>query len=105
MSNYSIGYLDSEGRTEGSQLLPFDDNKAAIDYARIGVVRNAVVEVWKDNDLVTRLYRDAPQPNLPGVNPAENAVLALDRAHPKAGLEDWDNEGGAGKPQPRPTLQ
>lgn len=105
MRDYSICFLDRQGRTQGSEFLPFADNKAAVAYARIGMVRNAIVEVWKGGDLVARLYRDAPQINLPGVGIAESARLALGRAEPRARIEAWDNEGGAGRRAPLQAAQ
>jgi hypothetical protein len=104
MRDYSVCYLDTQGRTQGSEFLPFADNKAAVAYARIGMVVNAIVEVWKGGDLVARLYRDAPQINLPGLGVADSARQALGRAEPRARIEDWDNEGGAARRQPLQAL-
>ncbi len=106
MTNYSICYLDSQGRTESTQFLPFEDHTAAAAYARIGVIRSAIVEVWKGENLITRLYHDAPQINLPGASIGQNAEMALGRAERKTQrkerLEEWDNEGGATRRQPPP---
>ncbi len=57
MTNYSVRYLDALGRTQRTEFLPFENNKEAVDFARIGIVANAVVEVWKENDLIDRLYQ------------------------------------------------
>ena len=58
MRNYSVCYLDAQGRTQRSEMLPFEDNRAAIDFARIGMISHAIVEVWCDNNIVERLYRN-----------------------------------------------
>ena len=57
MGNYSVCYLDASGRTQGSDFLPFENNQAAVDFARTGIVRDAIVEVWRDGDLVVRLHQ------------------------------------------------
>ena len=95
MKNYSICYLDAEGRTQNSELLPFGDNRIAVDFARIGLLRSAIVEVWKDNDLVERLYRDPPAARVPTAGAADHAVRAFARADSRNGLDGWDNEGGS----------
>lgn len=95
MRYYSITYLDIQGKTQKSDFLPFEDNKAAIEFARIGLVRNAIVEVWKDKDLVTRFYRDLPPEKAASATAAQNAERAFHRADRKEKLESLDNEGGA----------
>jgi hypothetical protein len=94
MKNYSISYLDAGGRTQNSELLPFEDNRAAVDFARIGLVRSAIVEVWKDSDLVSRLFRD-PAARVATSGVADNAVRAFARADTRNGIDGWDNEGGS----------
>jgi hypothetical protein len=94
MKNYSICYLDAGGRTQNSELLPFEDNRTAVDFARIGLVRSTIVEVWKDNDLVSRLSRD-PSARAVTAGVADNAVRAFARADGRNGLDGWDNEGGS----------
>lgn len=59
MRNYSICYLDALGRTRRSELLEFEGDDAAIGHARAGLIGNAIVEVWRNNTLVTRLYQAA----------------------------------------------
>jgi hypothetical protein len=95
MKNYSICYLDSGGRTQNSELLPFEDNRIAIDFARIGLVRSPIVEVWNGDDLVERLYRDPPAARVATAGVADKAVRAFARADSRNSLEGWDNEGGS----------
>ena len=45
MTNYSVRYLDALGRTQRSDFLPFENDKTAVDFARIGIVLNAIVEI------------------------------------------------------------
>jgi hypothetical protein len=98
MTNYSICYLDAAGRTESSEFLPFEDNRSATDFARIGIVGHAIVEVWKSADLVVRLYRDAPPAVVAGA-PTDNAARSFERADNRKSLDAWDNEGGGARPQ------
>ena len=95
MKNYSICYLDSGGHTQNSEFLPFEDNRTAVDFARIGLVRSAIVEVWKDSGLVERLYRNPPPARVASAGVADNAVRAIARADGRNSLDGWDNEGGA----------
>ncbi len=97
MRNYSICYLDARGHTQSSEFLPFDDNGTAVGFARIGLIRSDIVEVWKDNDLVERLFRD-PSPDASGADVADNAARAIARAERRGSLENWDNDGGAAVP-------
>jgi hypothetical protein len=94
MRNYSICYLDAGGRTQNSEFLPFEDNGVAIDFARIGLLRSAIVEVWKDNNLVSRLFRE-PTARVATAGVADHAVRAFARADGKGDLDGWDNEGGS----------
>lgn len=57
MRAYSIRYLDLLQRQQASDFKPFKDDSAATEFARLGLVQNAVVEVWKNNELVIRLHR------------------------------------------------
>ena len=95
MKNYSICYLDSAGHTQSSELLPFEDKRSAVDFARIGLVRSAIVEVWKDNDLVERIYRDPPPARVATSGVTDHATRAFARADGRNGLDAWDNEGGS----------
>jgi hypothetical protein len=95
MKNYSICYLDSKGKTQTSEFLPFEDNRFAVDFARIGLVRSAIVEVWKDSDLVERLYRNPPSARVATAGVTGNAVRAFARADSRNDLDGWDNEGGS----------
>lgn len=97
MRNYSICYLDAAGRTQNSELLPFEDGPSAIDFARTGLVRSAIVEVWKDNELVRRLFRE-PSARVATASVADKAVRAFARADGGNSLGRWDNEGGATRP-------
>lgn len=56
--NYSICLLDAGGRTQRTEFGLFDDDAAALIQARSEVEASPIVEVWKDNRLVARLYRD-----------------------------------------------
>lgn len=58
--NYSICLLDAGGRTQHTSFGPFDDDIAALAQARTQVPSSAIVEVWKDCQLVARLFRDPP---------------------------------------------
>jgi hypothetical protein len=95
MRNYSIRYLDAGGHTQNSEFLPFEDNRSAVDFARIGLIRSAIVEVWKDDDLVERLYPGALAARVATAGVADHAVRAFARADSRNGLDGWDNEGGS----------
>lgn len=56
--NYSICQLDTSGRTLRTAFGPYDDDDAALAQANIDVSVSPIVEVWKDNLLVARLYQD-----------------------------------------------
>jgi hypothetical protein len=73
MRSYSFCYLDAQGRTETSKFLPFDSVAAAIDFARIEMTGHAIVEVWYDNAIIERLYRDKAPIIVPRPGPAISA--------------------------------
>jgi hypothetical protein len=98
MRNYSICYLDARGHTQSSEFLPFEDNGTAVDFARIGLIRSDIVEIWRDSDLVDRLFRD-PLPYASSAEVADNAARAIARADRRGSLDSWDNEGGAARPR------
>jgi hypothetical protein len=98
MRNYSICYLDEQGRTNASELLPFEDNGAATTFARIGLVRNAIVEVWREGDLVVRLFQPGA-PQTPAEFRKRKAVAAVQAERHRA-VDEWSNEGGASRPKP-----
>ncbi len=56
--NYSVRYLDKLGRTTSSIFEPFDDDVCAIAFARGKLPANAIVEVWSDDRLISRLYQN-----------------------------------------------
>lgn len=58
--NYSICLLDAGGRTQRTFFGPFDDDVAALAKARTQVAGSPIVEVWKDHQLVARLFREPP---------------------------------------------
>ncbi len=59
--NYSICLLDKAGRTQRTRFGPFDDDVAALAQARSEVPDAAIVEVWKDDHLLARLFREPPE--------------------------------------------
>lgn len=54
--NYSIQYKNARGLTSRSEFLPFATDLEAIDHGRAGSGREAIVEVWKGDHLVVRLF-------------------------------------------------
>jgi hypothetical protein len=58
--NYSICLLDAGGRTQHTAFGPFDDDAAALAQARTQVAGSPIVEVWKNDQLVARLFREPP---------------------------------------------
>ncbi|WP_135212529.1 hypothetical protein [Vitreimonas flagellata] len=56
--NYSVRYLDKSGRTTSSIFEPFDDDAEAIAFARGKLPTNAIVEVWNNDRLISRLYQN-----------------------------------------------
>lgn len=63
--NYSICLLDAGGRTQRTEFGPFDDDGAALAQARTEVSGAPIVEVWSENRLIARLYRDPPSEAAP----------------------------------------
>lgn len=60
---YSIQYKCARGLTSRSEFLPFETDAIAIAYGREGSARTAIVEVWKGDHLVVRLFGlDTSQP-------------------------------------------
>jgi hypothetical protein len=98
MRNYSICYLTEQGLTNASELLPFEDNSAATAFARIGLVRNAIVEVWRENELVVRLFQaGAPET---AADFRKRKAVAVVQAERHRAVDEWSNEGGASRPKP-----
>jgi hypothetical protein len=95
MKNYSINYLNAAGLTQTSELRPFENNQDAVDFACIGLLRSAIVEVWKDTDLVERLFGDLPAAPGATAGASNQATRGSYRAGTRSSLEGWDNEGGA----------
>ena len=85
--NYSICFLDDMGRALRSEFEAFDCDDAALAYARAGVPDNDIVEVWKGEGLLARLFRD--QKNFPDYL----AKAPSEGQRPR--VSDWENEGGA----------
>lgn len=56
--NYSICMLDSAGRTLHSEFEPFASDQDAIARGRTELAASAIVEVWKAEHLVVRLFKD-----------------------------------------------
>lgn len=56
--NYSICMLDAGGRTQRTAFDPFDDDAAALRRARLELSKSDIVEVWKNDQLVARLFRE-----------------------------------------------
>ena len=54
--NYSIQYKDAHGITARSEFMPFATDIEAMDHGREGSGRNAIVEVWKGDHLLVRLF-------------------------------------------------
>ena len=72
--NYSIQYKDARGLTARSEFLPFDTDDDALGYGREGASSNAIVEVWKGDDLLARLAG----------NEADDKIIAVLRHPPLA---------------------
>jgi hypothetical protein len=65
--NYSIQYKDTGGITARSEFLPFETDLEAMDHGRARSGRNAIVEVWKGEHLLVRLFGvDTSAPTMPG---------------------------------------
>ncbi len=58
--NYSIRYMNEKGVTERSEFLAFETDAAASDHAKADSRRHSIVEVWKQDSLLSRMFRDAP---------------------------------------------
>lgn len=58
--NYSIRYLNEGGITERSEFLALDSDTDATDHAKRELPRHFIVEVWKEDNLVSRTFRDVP---------------------------------------------
>jgi hypothetical protein len=58
--NYSIRYLNEKGITERSEFLALESDADAADHARLDLPRHFIVEVWKDDHLLSRTFRDTP---------------------------------------------
>lgn len=56
--NYSICLLDTGGRTQRTTYGPFDSDTAALAQARTEVAISPIVEIWNNERLVARLYRE-----------------------------------------------
>lgn len=58
--NYSIRYLNERGITERSEFLALESDAAAADHARLDLRRHFSVEVWRGDNLLSRIFRDIP---------------------------------------------
>ena len=66
--NYSIQYKDAGGITARSEFLPFETDLEAMDHGRAGSGGDAIVEVWKGEHLLVRLFGlDTRAATTPGV--------------------------------------
>ncbi len=84
--NYSIWYKDASGVTQRSDCIRFDSDDDAARRAGSELHGNAIIEVWKGDHLLTRLFRDNPGESTPaaaGAFAREPSVVA-----------SWENEGG-----------
>ncbi|MBL8546568.1 MAG: hypothetical protein JNL81_08885 [Hyphomonadaceae bacterium] len=65
--NYSIRYKSAAGVTARSEVLAFANDLEAMDHGRAGSGRNAIIEVWKGEHLLVRLFGvDSRGPTTPG---------------------------------------
>lgn len=55
---YSICFKDRLGVTESSEFTAFGDDAEAMNYAYVRRAGSAIVEVWKGDDLLTRVFRE-----------------------------------------------
>jgi hypothetical protein len=53
--HYAIAYKNSAGHTQRSEFTRFDSDSDALNHGRRGVRDNAIVEVWKGDQLLARL--------------------------------------------------
>jgi hypothetical protein len=58
--NYSIRYLNERGITERSEFLALTSDSEATDHAKIDPRQHFIVEVWKEDKLLSRIFRDVP---------------------------------------------
>jgi len=59
--NYSIQYKSARGVTARCEFLPFETDAEAMAYGREGSGSFAIVEVWKEDDVLVRPFgADAP---------------------------------------------
>lgn len=92
MRNYSVRYLNARGRRSMVKSLAFENDNVATDFARIGLVRNEIVEIWAGDDLVVRLHRDGARETEHETKRTQaTADLLIER---RQALDEWDNEGG-----------
>lgn len=64
---YSIQYKNAGGITARSEMLSFETDLEAMDHGRTGSGHNAIVEVWKNDQLLVRLFGvDTRGPTTPG---------------------------------------
>lgn len=54
--HYSIQYKNARGITARSEFLPFASDAEAMLHGREGSGRDAIVEVWKGDKLLVRLF-------------------------------------------------
>jgi hypothetical protein len=54
--NYSIHYKNARGATARSETLPFASDAEAVIHGRAKSGVNAIIEVWKGDRLVVRLF-------------------------------------------------
>lgn len=53
---YSIQYKNGRGLTSHSEFLSFETDLEAIAHGRSGSGRDAIIEVWKGENLLVRLF-------------------------------------------------
>ncbi|WP_395646627.1 hypothetical protein [Terricaulis sp.] len=74
---YSICFLDASGRTVRSEVMPLAGDAAAARFAIAQLPQRAIIEVWKEYGLLTRLFRDkqtiSPMPTAKAELLAQNA--------------------------------
>ncbi len=85
--NYSVCFLDELGRTLRSEFDPFESDDEAVTYGRAGLSSSGLVEIWKGEQLMARLYRDRAD--------LSDQVPKKPKAGQRARVSDWENEGGA----------
>lgn len=56
--NYAIRFLDETGHTKRSEMNAYDNDAAALAYARSAFSGHHMIEVWKNDALVARLLED-----------------------------------------------